>query len=86
MSQVIKQIINTATIIIKQIPFLRSASGIELVRESLVDVIVLIEGLPLPISPPDAIELTGKEAANSYHKFSLPIIIKSTLYIINVPF
>ena len=83
--QEIKQIINTATIKIKQIHFLRSASGIELVRESLVDVIVLIDGLPFPISPPDAMKLTGKEAANSYHKFSLPFIVNSTLYIISVP-
>ena len=83
--QEIKQIINTATIKIKQIHFVRSASGIELVRESLVDVIVLIDGLPFPISPPDAMKLTGKEAANSYHKFSLPFIVNSTLYIISVP-
>ena len=35
---------------------LRSASGIELENESLVEVTVLIEGLPLPIKPPDAIK------------------------------
>jgi len=32
----------------------RSASGMELGNESLVDVIVLMEGLPRPISPPVA--------------------------------
>lgn len=43
---------------------LRSASGMELENESLVEVTVLMEGLPLPIKPPDAVKQNN---VRNYH-------------------